>query len=140
MAGRRDDPAAAAAATAQIDAYLAALSPDKRASLQDLRETIAAAAPEAVEAISYGMPAFRYRGRPLVSYLAAKAHCSFFPMGSAIIDVHRAQLEGFSLSKGTIRFTPDHRLPVDLVRWIVHDRMAQLGATDPLSPGRPGAV
>jgi uncharacterized protein YdhG (YjbR/CyaY superfamily) len=140
MAGRRDDPAAAAAATAQIDAYLAALSPDKRASLQDLRETIAAAAPEAVEAISYGMPAFRYRGRPLVSYLAAKAHCSFFPMSSEVLDAHRAQLEGFSMSKGTIRFTPDHPIPKALVETIVHARMAKIEAAGSLSPGRRGTV
>ncbi len=69
MARERDDPATAVAATAWIDAYLAALSPDKRAALQALRETIAAAAPEAVEAVSYGAPAFRYRGRQLVSYM-----------------------------------------------------------------------
>jgi uncharacterized protein YdhG (YjbR/CyaY superfamily) len=51
-------------ATAQIDATLAALPADQRAALQALRQTIAAAAPEAEEAISYGMPAFRYHGRP----------------------------------------------------------------------------
>lgn len=132
MAGKRDDPAAVAAATAQIDAYLATLSPDKRAALQALRETIAAAAPEAVETISYGMPAFRYRGRALVSYLAAKAHCSFFPMSSEILDAHRADLQGFSMSKGTVRFTPDHRLPGDLVRRIVHARMAKIEAASSL--------
>jgi len=140
MAGKRDDPAAAAAATAQIDAYLAALPPDKRAALQALRETIAAAAPEAVEAISYGMPAFRYRGRPLVSYLAAKAHCSLFPMNSALLDAHRAQLEGFSMSKGTIRFTPEHPIPKALVETIVHARKVELEAARPLSPGRRGEV
>jgi uncharacterized protein YdhG (YjbR/CyaY superfamily) len=84
MPDRRDDPAAVAAATAQIDAYLATLPEDKRAALQALRGTISAAAPEAVETISYGMPAFRYHGRALVAYLAAKAHGSLFPMSGAV--------------------------------------------------------
>jgi len=59
------------AASAQVDAILAALPDDQRVALQSLRETIASAALEAVEAISYSLPAFKYHGRPLVSYAAA---------------------------------------------------------------------
>ena len=118
---------AAAEATVWIDAYLAALPADQRAALQSLRETIAAAAPEAVEAVSYGLPAFRYRGRPLVWYLAAKNHCSLFPR-AAVIDAHRAELADFDLAKGTIRFTPDHPLPKDLVTGMVRDCVAQVNA------------
>lgn len=128
MAGRQAEPTdAAEVANAWIDAYLAALPADQRAALQSVRETIAAAAPEAVEAISYGMPAFRYRSRLLVWYLAAKAHCSLFPTAAAI-DAHRAELADFDLAKGTIRFTPDHPLPKDLVARLVRDRMAQMNA------------
>jgi len=129
MPGQRDDPAAAAAATAQIDAYLATLEEDKRAALRALRATIAAAAPEAVEAISYGLPAFRYHGRPLVSYHAARAHCSLFPMSGAVMGAHRARLAGFdATAKGTIRFAPERPLPVDVVASIVRDRMAEIDA------------
>jgi uncharacterized protein YdhG (YjbR/CyaY superfamily) len=128
MAGRQAAPSdAVAVANAWIDAYLATLPAEQRVALQSLRETISAAAPEAVEAISYGLPAFRYRGRPLVWYLAAKAHCSLFPT-AAVIDAHRAELAGFDLAKGTIRFTPDHPLPMDLVARLVRDRMAQINA------------
>lgn len=115
-----------AAATAQIDATLAALPADQRAALQALRQTIAAAAPGAEETISYGMPAFRYRGRALVSYAAFKAHCSFFPMSAELIETHRDELAGFSTSKGTLQFTPDHPIPTDLVKRIVRERMAQI--------------
>jgi uncharacterized protein YdhG (YjbR/CyaY superfamily) len=115
-------------ATARIDATLAALPADQRAALQALRETIAAAAPEAEEAISYGMPAFRYRGRPLVSYSAFKAHCSFFPMSAAMIEAHRHELGDFATAKGTLRFTPQHPLPDDLVARMVRERMAQIDA------------
>jgi uncharacterized protein YdhG (YjbR/CyaY superfamily) len=116
------------AATEQIDAMLAALPGDQRAALQTLRETIAGAAPGADETISYGMPAFRYRGRALVSYAAFRAHCSFFPMSSEVIERYRDELSGFSTAKGTLRFTPEHPLPNDLVARIVRDRMAQIDA------------
>jgi uncharacterized protein YdhG (YjbR/CyaY superfamily) len=117
-----------ATATAQIDATLADLPADQRAALQALRQAIAAAAPEAQETISYGMPAFRYHGRALVSYSAFKAHCSFFPMSAALIESHRHELTGFATAKGTLRFTPEHPLPNDLVERIVRERMAQIDA------------
>ena len=116
----------AAEAASRIDATLTALPADQRAALQALRKTIAAAAPEAVEAISYGAPAFRYAGRPLVSYAAAKAHCSLFPMSPAVVEAHRAELDGFDTAKGTIRFTPERPIPVELVRSIVRERMAEI--------------
>jgi len=115
-------------ATAQIDATLAALPADQRAALQALRQTIASAAPEAEETISYGMSAFRYHGRALVAYAAFKAHCSLFPMSSALIEAHRDELVGFATAKGTLRFTPEHPLSSDLVVRIVRERMDQIDA------------
>jgi uncharacterized protein YdhG (YjbR/CyaY superfamily) len=64
-------------ATQQIDAILARLPDDKRAALEDLRLSIRRAAPEAEEAITYGAPAFRHRGRPRVSFGAARSHVAF---------------------------------------------------------------
>jgi uncharacterized protein YdhG (YjbR/CyaY superfamily) len=132
------DPTTAAGT---IDARLAALPADQRAALQALRETIAAAAPEAQETISYGMPAFRYRGRSLVAYDAFTAHCSFFPMASALIEAHRDELAGFATARGTLRFTPEHPIPADLVARIVRERIAQIDghAVTPRdrAPGQP---
>ena len=115
-------------ATAWIDATLAALPADQQMALEALRATIAAAAPEAEEMISYGMPAFRYRGRPLVAYRAFTKHCSLFPMGSAIIEAHREALTPFAAGKGTLRFTPEHPIPTHLVELIVRERMAMIEA------------
>ena len=123
-------------ATTQIDATLAALPADQRDALQALRRTIAAAAPAAVEAISYGMPAFRYRGRSLVSYAAFKAHCSFFPMSAELIESHRHELAGFSTSKGTLQFTPEHPIPTNVIERIVLERVAQIDARSAVKPGR----
>jgi uncharacterized protein YdhG (YjbR/CyaY superfamily) len=118
----------AATATAQIDAYLATLPEDMRTALEALRRTIQAAAPEAVEAISYGAPAFRYRDRPLVAYRAARAHCAFYPMNPAVIDAHRDELKAFDTAKGTIRFTPARPMPETLVTRIVEARVAETEA------------
>jgi len=119
----------AGSAVARVDAILAALSAEQRAVMQRLRATIAAAAPEAEDAISYGAPAFRYHGRPLVAYAAYKAHCSFFPMSPELIERHEAELAAFVTAKGTIQFTPERPLPRDLVERMVRERMAQIDAT-----------
>ena len=111
-----------------VDDHLAGLPPDQQAALQHLRETIRAAAPGATEAISYGMPAFRQDGHGLVGYAAFKAHCSLFPMSSTVIPALADALEGFTTSKGTIRFTPDQPLPDAVVTRIVEVRLAELAA------------
>ena len=112
---------------ASIDEYLASLPPAERATLQKLRKTIHAAAPRAEEGFSYGMPAFRLNGRPLVCFGAATNHCSFFPMSPAVLRAHGPDLKAYETSKGTIRFPAGKPLPVALVRKIVKARIAELG-------------
>ena len=107
-----------------IDAYLAGVRGGQRAALEKLRRTIRAAAPDAEEGLSYGLPAFLQDG-PLVAFSASAKHCSFFPMtGHTVADFAR-DLAGFDTSKGTIRFAPDRPLPAALVRKIVKARLAE---------------
>ena len=115
------------AGTAAVEAYLANAREEHRPALQALRATIAAAAPDALEGVSYGIPGFKYRGKGLAWYADFKAHCSFFPGG--IAQNYAAELAGFRLSKGTIQFTPDHPIPADLVTRIVRDSMAAIDAS-----------
>jgi uncharacterized protein YdhG (YjbR/CyaY superfamily) len=122
------DPAVAAdpaAAKAWIDAYLAALPADQRNALQNLREIVAVTAPQAVETISYGIPAFRYRGHAMVWYHAAKTHCSFFPT-SEPIEALADDLTGFEHSKGTLKFKPAKPLPRETIEKLVRYRLAQI--------------
>ena len=79
--------------------------------MEKLRKTIKAAAPDATEAISYQMPAFKDQGRSLVAYAAFKDHCSLFPMSTKVIAAYKDELEPFLAGKGTIRFRPDKPLP-----------------------------
>ena len=112
----------------EVDTFLAGLAPEVRAALEDLRRTIAKAAPDAVEAISYGVPAFKYRGRPLVSFGAGKNHCSFYVQSPAVMDAHRDELAQFDTAKETIRFAPDKPLPAGLVTKLVQARLAETDA------------
>ena len=108
-----------------IDEYLSGVSDDKRAALQDLRETIHAAAPQAEECISYQMPSFRLKTGMLVSFAAWSRHCALYPLSIATIREHAADLEGYETDKGTIRFAPDRPLPAALVRKLVQARIAE---------------
>jgi uncharacterized protein YdhG (YjbR/CyaY superfamily) len=113
-------------AAGTIDEYLAPLPADKRAALQWLRRQIKAAAPDAEECISYGIPAFRLDGKLLVHFGAAAKHCAFYPGG--IVERFAEELAGYDTSKGTIRFPPDAPLPADLIRTILRAQIARRGA------------
>lgn len=108
-----------------IQGYLNALPRDTRAALEKLRAAIKAAAPGAEEVISYQMPAFRYKGRLLVSFAAFKDHCSFFPMSSRVLDTFEAAIKG-RVSKGTIHFPVDAPLSAALVRKVVKARIREI--------------
>jgi len=110
---------------ADIDAYLATLPPDARAGLEKVRRAIRAAAPQAVEAIAYGMPAFKYRGRPLIYFAASKRHSALY--GPAVAEFEE-ELAGYDVSKGTVRFPPSKPPPASLVRRLVRARMAAIDA------------
>jgi uncharacterized protein YdhG (YjbR/CyaY superfamily) len=105
------------------DAYLAALSDDKRAALETLRKTIKAAAAQAEECISYQLPAFRLKGKLLVAYGAAANHCAFYP--GSVVEALKDELKDYDTSKGTIRFPANRPLPSALVRKLVKLRIAK---------------
>lgn len=113
-----------------VDDYLRRLPDAPRGALETLRATIRAAAPDAIETISYGIPTFRAHGRALVAIASFKDHCSLFPMSYAVVAAHRDELAPHLSGKSTIRFTPDRPLRAALVKRIVTERLAENAARD----------
>jgi uncharacterized protein YdhG (YjbR/CyaY superfamily) len=111
-----------------IDAYLATVPDPARATLVGIRRSVKALAPEAEESISYGMPTFKYRGRPLVYFAAWKDHCSLYGLD---VDAFKQELAGYEVARGTIRFPADRPLPAALLRTIIEARMAAIEAAAP---------
>ena len=68
----------------------------------------------------------RLDGRPLLGITAAAKHLSVFPFSPAVVEAVAADLDGFSLSKGTIRFTPERPVPDEVLERIVALRVAEL--------------
>jgi len=112
-------------ATNDPDAYLAQLGREKRATLEKVRKAIRAAAPEAEEGMSYGMPAF-IQGKPIAGYAASANHCAYYPMSGSIVARLRRDLEGYETSKGAIRFPIGKPLPATLIRKLVTARLAEI--------------
>jgi len=110
------------------DAYLAKLSADKRATLEKVRKAIRAAAPDAKEGMSYGMPAF-IQGKPIAGYSASAAHCSYFPMSGAVTAQLADALKGYDVSKGGFRFPIGKPPSAALIRKLVKARLAEIEAT-----------
>jgi len=123
--GNRSSAAKGNGAPKNVDEYLAGVPEPARSTLIKVRAAIRSAMPaEATEAISYQMPAFKYKGRPLLWFAAFSNHCSLFPTAS-VIEAIKNELKGFSISKGTIQFPVDRPLSAALLKKIVKLRIAQ---------------
>lgn len=110
-----------------VDAYLATVPEDKRAALERLRVIIKSVAPEAVEVICYQIPVFKYQGKFLVGFGAAKNHCALYGM-SHVLKAHSKELKPYNTSKGTVRFPVGRPPPAALVRKLVKARIAEIEA------------
>ena len=107
------------------DALLSVAQPG-RDSLLRIVDIARRVAPDAEDGVSYGMPALRVKGKPLIGVTASAKHLSVFPFSPEVVEGVRDRLDGYSLSKGTIRFTPDTPLPDDVVEDIVRLRLAEI--------------
>jgi len=108
-----------------IDAYLATVTPTKRAALQKLRKTIRAVVPKAEECISYRIPAFRLGGDVVAGFCARADGCSYFPFSGRTLTTLAKELAGYTKTKGALHFDDDAGLPPALVRKLIKTRIAE---------------
>lgn len=106
-----------------IDSYIATFPEDVQAILQQVRQTIHEAAPEATEAISYQMPTFKLYGN-LVHFAAFKNHIGFYPVPSGM-EAFQEELAAYKQGKGSVQFPLDKPMPFDLITRMVKFRVAE---------------
>lgn len=102
--------------------------------LEHYRARALALVPEAEDSVSYGMPALRYRGRPLVSVIETKAGYSLYPFSPAVVEAHAAGLAGVRTTKGGAQFTAANPVPDAVFDSIVAARRDEIDAA--LGTGR----
>ncbi|WP_448002877.1 iron chaperone [Agromyces bauzanensis] len=112
----------------EMSDYIAGLEGPERDLIERIRARAVSLVPDAVEGMSYGMPALRYRESPLLSVVSAKGHIGLYPFSPAVVSAVETELDGYSWSKGTIRFTAEHPLPDSVVDRIVLLRRDEIDA------------
>lgn len=106
-----------------IDAYISSFPDDVQNLLNQMRETIKGAAPEAEEKISYQMPTFFLKGN-LVHFAAHKKHIGFYPTPSAV-QAFEKELSAYQIAKGSVQFPFDKPLPLELIAEMVRFRVSE---------------
>jgi uncharacterized protein YdhG (YjbR/CyaY superfamily) len=109
-----------------FDDYLATVPDPQKAELERIRQLVRRTVPEAEEATSYGMPAFKYKKRPLLGFRVSRNHLSVFPFSPAAVDAARDALAGFDLSTGTVRFTAEKPLPDAALKQLLRHRLGEI--------------
>ena len=109
----------------EIDRYLEGLEEPKRTTLARLRQTILDALPEAEQGISYGVPAFKVRGKTIAGFAAFKNHLSYLPHSGSVFAQLKEELKDYSTSSGTLRFGISEPPPAALVKKLIAVRLQQ---------------
>lgn len=106
--------------------YVATVEPSRRALIEGCYGVAREIVPEAVEGLSYGMPALLHRGRGLISVMSTTTHIGLYPFSGYVVGEVADTLAGFSLSKGAIRFSVERPIPDAVLRRVVELRRAEI--------------
>ncbi|MEO2104720.1 MAG: DUF1801 domain-containing protein [Actinomycetota bacterium] len=109
-----------------VDAFIEGLAEPDRAAVRRAADIVMRVAPDAEQSTSYGMAAFRSGGKPMIGFTSSKNHLSAHPFSPPVVDAVASDLDGFSLSKGTIRFTAAQPIPDHVIEAMVRLRLAEI--------------
>ncbi len=112
-----------------VDEYMTTVPPQSREAVEELRRLVREAVPEATEIISYGIPTFDLAGQHLVHFAGYEKHVGLYPTPSAV-QTFKDELKPYKTTRGSVQFSLDQPLPVDLVRRMVEFRVQEVGAGD----------
>lgn len=105
-----------------VDEYIANYDGEIRKRLEAMRAVIRETAPDAVESIAYGMPAYKIAGKPLVYFAAFPRHIGFYATPNGHL-AFKTEFAPYKQGKGSVQFPLDKPLPLELVRRVVEFRM-----------------
>lgn len=108
-----------------IDQYIQSFPTSVQTILNEVRNTIKENAPDAIESISYGMPAWKLNGKPLVYFAGYKNHVGFYatPTGH---EAFTKELSIYKQGKGSVQFPINDPMPLQLIARIVQFRVAEV--------------
>jgi uncharacterized protein YdhG (YjbR/CyaY superfamily) len=109
----------------EVTAYLEGIDEPKRSTLETLRRTILEIVPDAEQAISYRVPAFRLNGRTIAGFAAFKNHLSYLPFSGSVLPQLADDLAGYTMTKSALHFPIDRPLPAALVRKLIEKRIGE---------------
>ncbi len=115
----------AAGKSSSIDEYIASFPEDVQKVLQEIREVIRNAAPDATESISYDIPTFSLNGTYLIYFAGWKKHVALYPVTERIFEALAGELSGYKGSKSSVHFPLNKPLPLDTIRKVIGLRIAE---------------
>ncbi len=108
-----------------VTEYIQKADADKHSILKEVRGIVQATAPDATEEISYGMPAYTWREKPLFYFAAMKGHLGLYPTPGPI-RLYKKLLADFSTSKGCIRVPYKEKVPQAIITKLLKERMREI--------------
>lgn len=109
---------------ANVDVYISSFPENIRVLLEQIRTVIRKTAPDAEELISYGMPAYKTKGRVLVYFAGFKNHIGFYATPSGH-EEFKAELSKYKQGKGSVQFPINQSMPLELIRQMVEFRLLE---------------
>ncbi len=110
-----------------VDEYIASAPEETQGKLKELRKTILETVPEAEESISYGLSAYKYKGKPLIYFGIWKKHIGIYAL-PANIDEYKEELKKYVTSKGAIQIPLDEKLPIPMIKKLIKAQQKKIEA------------
>lgn len=109
-----------------VDSYIETVTPPQQTEFKRMRRIIMEAVPTATQGISYGMPAFLYKGKPVISFTVTKKFLSMYPFSGRVVEKLHQKLRDFELTSGSIHFSLGHPIPESLLKEIITTRLQEI--------------